>query len=37
MNTLRQIDRAGFFNRFPEARHIQVGDYSGHIEARFRR
>ena len=37
MTTLREIDRAGFFNRFPEARHIQTGDYSGHIDSRFRR
>ena len=37
MDVVRAIDRAGFLTRFPEARHIQVGNYSGYIDGRFRR
>ncbi len=37
MSIIGELDRAGFAQRWPDAARISVGNYSGHIESRFRR
>ncbi len=37
MTIIGELDRAGFAQRWPEARHIQTGGYSGYVESRYRR